>query len=59
MARKSNQADAAYSEALKRIGICRQTRSSTLDLSAIELTALPPEIGQLAALTELYLFGNN
>ena len=48
----------AYSEALKRIEACRSTRGTKLDLKDIGLSHLPPEIGQLTALTQLDLHGN-
>ena len=48
----------AYNEALKRIEACRITRGTELGLNCIGLSQLPPEIGQLTALTMLDLSGN-
>ncbi len=50
----------AYDEALRRIEKCRKQGKNGihLDLSLHGLTMLPPEIGQLTALTELYLHNN-
>ena len=50
--------DPAYAEAQRRIAACQAQRSRRLDLSGLGLTALPPEIGQLTELTELYLWLN-
>ena len=47
-----------YDEALKRIEASRRKRSPSLDLSELGLSHLPPEIGQLTALTQLYLGSN-
>jgi len=57
MTKKEQQ---AYDEALKRIQVCLQlgNEGTYLDLSSIGLTSLPPEIGQLSALTMLDLSGN-
>ncbi|WP_395746585.1 COR domain-containing protein [Prosthecobacter sp.] len=53
------QEQQAYDEALKQINECRKLgkRGMELNLSGLSLTALPPEIGQLTALTELDLSG--
>jgi hypothetical protein len=50
----------AYDEALKRIEACRRkgTQRTFLDLSTLGLTQVPPEIGQLTALTQLALHNN-
>jgi hypothetical protein len=48
----------AYEEALNRIETCRWGDGTVLDLSRLGLSHLPPEIGQLTALTELYLLFN-
>ncbi|MFM9963031.1 MAG: COR domain-containing protein [Planctomycetaceae bacterium] len=47
-----------YTEALKRIAACLEQRGDFLDLSRLTLSTLPPEIGQLTALTWLDLFDN-
>ncbi len=44
--------------ALRRIAEARRTGATTLDLSSLDLTALPPEISQLTALTELDVSNN-
>ena len=51
-------AQEAYDEALRRIEECKNEEGDSLDLSSIDLTTLPPEIGQLTALTELNLSNN-
>ena len=50
----------AYDEALKKIKACLQKgkKGTTLNLSNLGLTNLPPEIGQLTALTKLDLSSN-
>ncbi len=48
----------AYNEALKRIEACRSTRGTELDLNKIGLSHLPPQIGQLTALTGLFFHRN-
>ena len=48
----------AYNTALKKIEACRLGRKRTLDLSDLGLSSLPPEIGQLTALTLLELVDN-
>ena len=55
MAKNSEEADAAYAKALKRIKECGNQRKSDLDLSDMGLATLPPEIGQLTALRTLFL----
>jgi Leucine-rich repeat (LRR) protein len=49
---------AAYETALQMIREAGATGASELDLSNLELTELPPEIGTLTALEELSLYGN-
>ncbi|MEN9574754.1 MAG: hypothetical protein RL514_2609 [Verrucomicrobiota bacterium] len=49
---------AAYDEARKRIAACHREQSTDLDLSDLGLTRLPPELGQLTALTHLNLSDN-
>ena len=44
--------------ALKRIKNARHMQSQTLNLKELALRVLPPEIGMLHQLTELYLYGN-
>ena len=45
--------------ALARIRHAAETGATILDLSRLGLTALPPEIGRLTRLQELYLVGNH
>ncbi len=54
------EAQAAYEEALKRIEACRRAgkQRTSLNLSDLGLTQVPPEIGQLSALTQLHLYSN-
>ncbi|GEP46376.1 COR domain-containing protein [Brevifollis gellanilyticus] len=56
----SPEAQRAYDEALRRIEECRQQgeEGTDLDLSGLRLTQVPPEIGQLSALTQLRLDTN-
>ena len=56
----NNEEQAAYDKALKRIEECREQgkQGMRLDLSQLGLTTLPPEIGQLTALTRLDLRNN-
>ncbi|MCW1921565.1 leucine-rich repeat domain-containing protein [Luteolibacter arcticus] len=49
---------AIYNEALQRIEECRRSGGAVLNLCGIGLTCLPPEVGRLTALTELYLHSN-
>ena len=58
MAKKQPETDPAYAEALKRIAACRQSDQKILDLKNLKLSTLPPEIGQLTALTTLHLSEN-
>ncbi len=53
------KAQAAYEEAQKRIAQCREDQGTELHLSELGLTALPPELFQLTALTRLDLDGNH
>jgi internalin A len=48
----------AYAEALRRIKACLRMKQTSLDLGGLGLSSLPPEIGQLTALTALYLHSN-
>ncbi len=48
----------AYETALRKIEACRRGRENVLDLSGLGLVKLPPEIGQLTALTLLNLMRN-
>lgn len=52
--------ETGYQEALRRIEKCRKKREkdTLLDLRNLSLKSLPPEIGELSALTELRLWGN-
>jgi hypothetical protein len=51
----TKEAQAAYDEALKRIEECHRKQDTSLDLTSLNLPALPPEIGQLTTLTQLDL----
>ena len=48
----------AYDQALEIISACRCEQRTSLALSALNLTCVPPEIGQLTHLTKLNLWGN-
>jgi len=50
--------DEAYAEAQRQIAEAARTKAEGLNVLYLGLTRLPPEIGQLTALTELYLNGN-
>jgi Leucine-rich repeat (LRR) protein len=50
--------DPATEEALRRIEEARKTGARRLDLSDLKLSTLPEAIGQLAALTKLWLRRN-
>ncbi len=54
----SEQMESGYADALRRIAECKAAGRRRLDLSCLKLTALPPEIEQLSALRELYLYDN-
>jgi len=58
MAKKRTE-DEAYAEALRRIEACRKEMQNTVDLTGLGLKTLPPEIGQLKGLNELYIQDNN
>ena len=49
MANETPNADDGYAEAESRINTCRKKgrQGDFLDLSGLDLTTLPPEIGQL------------
>jgi internalin A len=51
-------ADAAYKEAQKQIEKAKKDRATRLDLSGLGLKEVPPEIGQLSILRNLYLENN-
>ena len=55
MAKDTTKADAAYAEALTRIAACKKAggKGTTLDLTRLGLTRLPPGIGALRGLTAL------
>src|SRR5687768_4333546 len=55
---RAQDADAGYQEALRRIDVARVSGAMELDLSELGLEVLPPEVGQLANLQTLYLYGN-
>jgi len=48
----------AYDKALEKIKTCLSEKGTKLELNALGLTRLPPEIGQLTTLTSLKLQGN-
>jgi internalin A len=48
----------AYDKALEKIETCRLGLKGILNLSGLGLSSLPPEIGQLTALTQLHLSSN-
>ncbi|MEO1255813.1 MAG: hypothetical protein AAFY41_13170 [Bacteroidota bacterium] len=50
--------DDPYQIALERITEAEETGATILYLSALGLTELPPEIGNLTNLQLLYLYGN-
>ena len=52
------EADAGYAEAKRQIREAIAAQDIVLDLSGLNLKAVPPSIGQLAHLTELYLHDN-
>src|SRR5436189_1341393 len=57
----TNRTDAervAYGEALRRIELSISRGWETLNLAGLRLVELPPEIGRLTSLTELFLQGN-
>src|SRR5581483_2377346 len=60
MSNSTYQSDPGYAEALRRIEAqCQDERKANeLDLISLDLRTLPPEIGQLANLTTLHLYGN-
>ena len=53
-----NTVDDRYAEALLRIEASRANLDALLHLGDLELSTLPPEIGQLTALTTLFLRNN-
>ena len=56
--KKSRRAARGFEEARRRIAACADAGESALDLSSLGLTALPPEITSLTALTTLHLDNN-
>lgn len=48
----------AYDKALRRIEECRRAKETMLSLTDLGLTRVPPELGQLLALTHLFLSRN-
>jgi internalin A len=56
----TQQAPAAYQEALWKIEACHRAgkEGTYLELNGLGLTQVPPEIGQLSALTQLNLYNN-
>ena len=50
--------DPAYTEALRRTRSCAAHHDTSLDLSSLGLTEVPPEIWQFAVLQRLYLSQN-
>jgi internalin A len=54
----TQQQQESYNTALQRIEACRRERATQLDLDDLGLARLPPEIGQLTALTYLSLNDN-
>jgi hypothetical protein len=55
---ESEEAEIAYRKAERRIAEAAREKEVVLDLSGLGLTSVPPEVGQLASLTELYLYNN-
>ena len=51
--------DKNYQEALKRIKNARKLKSEILDLSFLNLTSIPPELGKLDNIRKLWLRDNN
>ena len=45
-------------KALRRIEAARQSHATVLDLSALELEALPESLGQLTQLQQLHVWNN-
>jgi Leucine-rich repeat (LRR) protein len=50
--------DTGYNEALRRIRKAAESEALELDLTGLDLTTLPPEIGSLTGLQKLNLYGN-
>ena len=48
----------AYAKAQLEIAACRKSGDTTLDLSNLRLSALPPEIGQLTESESIIINGN-
>jgi len=58
MSQQQPESETAYAKVLERIAVCRQSGGKQLNLSSLGLSTLPPEIGQLTALTTVYLMNN-
>ena len=54
----TGNADDGYAQALRRIRLALASNAGSLNLISLGLTRVPAEIGQLTALTRLYLNGN-
>lgn len=55
---KGEVPDTGFKQALNRIVAVQSSKSISLDLSELDLLAVPPQIGQLKDLVELYLSDN-
>ena len=59
MKKYTENLDVSYEEALKRIELCKSSGIKTLDLSALGIKSIPPEIASLSKITTLDLSGNS